>query len=92
MVTLLYLQACDASGYTSASFTNISNLQPSGSVASNHVIDNHGCTSKSTNVIGNTHELADSKTTLKNEGHSQPSGKHRINGIKCGTITSSHVS
>lgn len=71
---------------------SIHNLPASGSVASNHVVDNHGCTSKSTDVICKTRELADSKIAPTNEEHSEPSAKHMNNGIEYGTVTSSHVS
>lgn len=76
----------------SADTRSIHNLQPSGSVASNHVVDNHGCTSKSTDAMCKAHELADSKLASTNERHSQPSTKHRNNGIEYGNVTSSHVS
>ncbi|CAL5204609.1 unnamed protein product [Lathyrus oleraceus] len=71
---------------------SIHNLPASGSVASNHVVDNHGCTSKSTDVICKTRELADSKIAPTNEEHSEPSAKHMNNGIEYGTVNSSHVS
>ncbi|CAI8599164.1 unnamed protein product [Vicia faba] len=76
----------------SADTRSILNLQPSGSVASNHVVDNHGFSSKSVIVLCKTDELADSELASTNEGHSQPSTKHRNNDIKYGTATSSHIS
>ncbi|CAJ2641100.1 unnamed protein product [Trifolium pratense] len=72
----------------SADATSIHNFKSSSSVASNHVVDNHGCTLKSTDIRGQTHEVVGSKLASTTEGHSHPSTKDR--NIKYGTVTS-HV-
>lgn len=75
----------------SADALSIRNLQSPGSMVSNHVVDNHGYTSKSTNIRCLTRELVDSKLSSTTEGHSLPSTKHAKNGIEYGTVTSSQV-
>ncbi|XP_073224360.1 ubiquitin carboxyl-terminal hydrolase 16 isoform X2 [Cicer arietinum] len=75
----------------SADAMNINNLQSSVSVASNHVVDNHGHTLKSTDIRCQPFELADSKLASTTEGHSQHGTEHRNNGIEIGTVTSSYV-
>jgi ubiquitin carboxyl-terminal hydrolase 36/42 len=73
----------------SAEATSIHNLKSSSSVASNHVVDNHGCTLKSTDIRGQTREVAASKLASTTEGNSHPSTKH--SNIEYETVTSSHV-
>jgi ubiquitin carboxyl-terminal hydrolase 36/42 len=73
----------------SAEATSIHNLKSSSSVASNHVVDNHGCTLKSTDIRGQTREVAAAKLASATEGNSHPSTKHR--NIEYETVTSSHV-
>ncbi|GAU23687.1 hypothetical protein TSUD_304620 [Trifolium subterraneum] len=68
--------------------TSIHNFKSFSSVASNHVVDNHGCTLKSTDIRGQTREVVDSKLASTTERNSHPSTKHR-NG-EYGTVTS-HV-
>lgn len=72
----------------SADAMSIHNLQSSSSVASNHVVGNHGCTLKSTDSRCQTRELADSKLASTTEVISHPGTKHRKN--EYGTVTS-HV-
>lgn len=73
----------------SADAMSIHNFQSSSSVASNHVMDNHGCTLKSTDIRCQTRGLADSKLVSTIEVNSHPGTKHRKN--EYGTVTSSHA-
>ncbi|TKY74468.1 Ubiquitin carboxyl-terminal hydrolase 16 [Spatholobus suberectus] len=64
---------------------SIHNLQSTGSMVSNHVVDNHGCTLKSTEIGCLTCELADSNLASGTEEHSHSSTKHGNNDIESGT-------
>ncbi|XP_020213972.1 ubiquitin carboxyl-terminal hydrolase 16 [Cajanus cajan] len=77
----------------SADALNIHNLQSTGSMVSNHVVDNCGSTLKSSEIRCLTDELADSNLASRTEAHLHSSTTCGNNDIKSETraVTSSRV-